>query len=60
MTNIQVHFILDFFYQTVRTLIKLLPGQDPYEPRSDKRVLLAIKVKSEIFTEKERPSCCDQ
>ena len=25
-----------------------------YEPRSDKRDLLAIKVKSEIFTEKER------
>ena len=31
-----------------------------YEPRSDKRDLLAIKVKSEIFTEKERPSCCEQ
>ena len=30
------------------------------EPRSDKRDLLAIKVKSEIFTEKERPSCCEQ
>ena len=28
------------------------------EPRSDRRDLLAIKVKSEIFTEKERPSCC--
>ena len=28
-----------------------------YEPRSDKRDLLAIKVKSEIFIEKERPSC---
>ena len=25
-----------------------------YEPRSDKRDLLAVKVKSEIFTEKER------
>ena len=31
-----------------------------YEPRSDKRDLLAIKVKSEIFKEKERPSCCEQ
>ena len=30
-----------------------------YEPRSDKRDLLAIKVKSEIFTEKERPSHCE-
>ena len=26
-----------------------------YEPRSDNRGFLAIKVKSEIFTEKERP-----
>ena len=32
-----------------------------YEPRSDKRDLLAIKVKKKIFTEKERPtSCCEQ
>ena len=31
-----------------------------YEPRSDKRDLLGIKVKSEIFTENERPSCCEQ
>ena len=31
-----------------------------YEPRSGKRDLLAIKVKSEILTEKERPSCCEQ
>ena len=30
------------------------------EPRSDKRDLLAIKVKSEIFAEKERPNCCEQ
>ena len=30
------------------------------EPRSDRRDLLAIKVKREIFTEKERPSCCEQ
>ena len=30
------------------------------EPRSDKRDLLAIKVKSQIFTEKERPSFCEQ
>ena len=28
-------------------------------PRSDRRDLLAIKFKSEIFTEKERPSCCE-
>ena len=31
-----------------------------YEPRSDKMDLLAIKSKSEIFTEKERPSYCEQ
>ena len=31
-----------------------------YEPRSDRRDLLAIKFKNEIFTEKERPSCCEQ
>ena len=31
-----------------------------YEPRSERRDLLAIKVKIEIFTEKERPSCCEQ
>ena len=30
-----------------------------YEPRSDRRDLLEIKVKSEIFTEKERSSCCE-
>ena len=30
------------------------------EPRSDKRDLLAIEVESEIFTKKERPSCCEQ
>ena len=30
-----------------------------FESRSDKRDLLVIKVKSEIFTEKERPSCCE-
>ena len=30
------------------------------EPRSDNRDLLAIKVKSEIFTEKDRPKCCEQ
>ena len=28
-----------------------------YEPRSDRRDLLAIKVQSEIFTEKERAGC---
>ena len=35
------------FYQTI-------------EQRSDKRDLLAIKFKSEIFTVKERPRCCEQ
>ena len=35
-------------------------GVDRNEPRSDKRDLLAIIVKSEIFTKKERPSCCEQ
>ena len=29
-------------------------------PKSDKRDLLAINVKSKIFTEKERPSCYEQ
>ena len=32
----------------------------PYEPRSDRRDLLAIKVQIEIFTEKERAGCCEQ
>ena len=31
-----------------------------YWPRSDKRDLMAIYVKSEIFTEKESPSYCEQ
>ena len=31
-----------------------------YEPRSDRTDLLATKVNSEIFTEKERPSYCEQ
>ena len=31
---------------------------EAFEPRSDKRDPLAIKVKSEILIEKERPSCC--
>ena len=39
------------------TILKLSPI---YESRSDRRDLLAIKVKSVIFTEKERPSCCEQ
>ena len=30
------------------------------EPRSDKRDLLATKVNSDIFTEKERPSYCEE
>ena len=52
-------FWLYFTYRSLRNLPKLLL-QNTYEPRSDKRDLLAIKVKSEIFTEKERPSCCEQ
>ena len=39
---------------------KKIYWNNTYEPRSDKRDPLAIKVKSEIFTEKERPSCCEQ
>ena len=33
-----------------------------FEPRSDRRDILAIKVNSEIFTEKERLTCsyCEQ
>ena len=31
-----------------------------FKPRSDKRDFLAIKVKSEIFTEKDRLSYCEQ
>ena len=38
----------------------LVKGQLVFEPRSDRRDILAIKVKIEIFTEKERSSCCEQ
>ena len=31
-----------------------------YGPRTDKRDLMAIKVKSNIFTQKERPTYCEQ
>ena len=31
-----------------------------YGQRSDKRYLMAIKVKSVIFTQKERPTYCEQ
>ena len=34
--------------------------QQIYEPRSDRRDLLATKVNSQIFTEEERPSNCEQ
>ena len=33
-----------------------IDDSNAFEPRSDRRDLLTIKVKSEIFTEKERPS----
>ena len=39
---------------------KLKFDLNTYEPRSDRRDLLTIKVKSEIFTEKEKTSCCNQ
>ena len=55
----------DFNFETVNFLfldgdVPRSPSYGVYEPRSDKRDLLAIKVKSEISTEKERPSCCEQ
>ena len=31
-----------------------------YGPRSDKRDLMAIKVKGNSFTQKERPTYCEQ
>ena len=46
------------FFQLV--LINSIKQEYIIEPRSDNRDLLAIKVKSEIFTETERPSCCEQ
>ena len=42
----------------IRALVK--SAYKVIEPRSDNRDLLAIKVKSAIFIEKERPSCCEQ
>ena len=50
---VQLHVILFNF-------VWIYTGKNVYEPRSDRRDLLAIKVKSEIFTEKEKASCCDQ
>ena len=43
-----------------KTKIKETLYSYTYEPRSDKRDLLAIKVQSEILTEKERAGCCEQ
>ena len=37
-----------------------LVNMNAYDPRSDRRDLLAIEVESEIFTDKVRPSCCEQ
>ena len=58
------------FFSKVSERVKHFPGGPTfslgpmlifiYELRSDRRDLLAIKVKSEIFTEKGRPSCCVQ
>ena len=41
-------------------IIQYILDMITYEPRSDRKGLLAIKVKSEIFTEKETPSCYEQ
>ena len=54
---------INFFLENI--VLYILKGISPFkmhkiEPRSDRRDLLAIKVKSEIFTEKVRPSCCEQ
>ena len=38
----------------------IISSQYTYEPRSDRRDLLAIKVQIEIFTEKERAGCCEK
>ena len=48
------------FKRTRSRKILNISFQTAFEPRSDKRGLVAIKVKSEIFTEKERSSCCEQ
>ena len=50
-------YIIDAFNTKARYLDDIFNINN--EPRSDKRDLLAIKVKSEIFTEKERPSHCE-
>ena len=60
-----LRFVIAVFPDHTHLLFSILLSnaqhvQISYEPRSDKRDLLAIKVKSEIFTEKERPSCCEQ
>ena len=62
-----LNYIIDFkmnikFNIGLKTLLQQICQNQyfMYEPRSDKRDLLAIKVKSEIITEKERPSCCEQ
>ena len=61
-------YLLDFFCSGIQFNLLLSPYPcfisllylDLYEPRSDRRDLLAIKVESEIFTDKVRPSCCEQ
>ena len=52
--------ILWYFFWVFTVYLSTCLGVLHNEPRSDRRGFLAIKVKSEIFTEKERPSCCEQ
>ena len=52
--------VLETHWYTDMKTIPLDAYENIIEPRSDNRDLLAIKFKSEIFTEKERPSCCEQ
>ena len=56
MANVNARIsVFDPFNNVIKFAVRFI-----YEPRSDKRDLLAIKDENEIFTEKERPSCCEQ
>ena len=56
------HIHMSFRHRTLWFFNILKSPSSPIiiETRSDRRDFLAIKVKSEIFTEKERPNCCEQ
>ena len=54
------HFFLLFTVHNSLYIVYVTWNKHINEPRSDRSDLLAIKVISEIFTEKERHSCCEQ